>query len=262
MGDKELPGKSFLMKYHLFWPHVPAVLVPAWRFGFKSQYFVSVPIGNDCHLDQNPQNDVETSHLSPTEMRKPTSRPFSHTPFIFSSPLTITPWQPQSEVNMTKSLKNGRKGYKEPHKPTFHLRRTQWIFYPLNFMFGKYFARIQPWVKIHKSAFYPKIPIPPNQLQNPPSLKGFLKSCFPKKFSMIWNVCGVCVEERKWSITFPCLNPLTNSPSYVSLPDLVVIVIIILWSSAALVKTWELRFRPPCHICNPPHRFSLSWNID
>ena len=121
LGDKELPGKSFLMKYHLFWPHVPAVLVPAWRFGFKSQYFVSVPI--NAILIKILKTML--THLSPTEMRKPTSRPFSHTPFIFSSPLTITPWQPQSEVNMTKSLKNGRKGYKEPHKPTFHLRRTQ-----------------------------------------------------------------------------------------------------------------------------------------
>ena len=121
LGDKELPGKSFLMKYHLFWPHVPAVLVPAWRFGFKSQYFVSVPI--IAILIKILKTML--THLSPTEMRKPTSRPFSHTPFIFSSPLTITPWQPQSEVNMTKSLKNGRKGYKEPHKPTFHLRRTQ-----------------------------------------------------------------------------------------------------------------------------------------
>ena len=74
------------------------------------------------------------THLSPTEMRKPTSRPFSHTPFIFSSPLTITPWQPQSEVNMTKSLKNGRKRYEEHHAPTSHNKlfgfkfSIHWIF--------------------------------------------------------------------------------------------------------------------------------------
>ena len=116
---KSCPGKSFWMTYHLFWPHVPAVLVPAWRFGFKSQYFVSVPITILIKILK-----TMLTHLSPTEMRKPTSRPFSHTPFIFSSPLTITPWQPQSEVNMTKSLKNGRKGYKEPHLPTSHLRHT------------------------------------------------------------------------------------------------------------------------------------------
>ena len=43
-------------------------------------------------------------HLSPTCTRNPTSWPLSQTPFIFSSSLTITPWQSQSQWSGEKLM--------------------------------------------------------------------------------------------------------------------------------------------------------------